>query len=187
MLEDFDKAEIDATAEVSIRHWINHFSETGEIKPLEASLLRPLLEAHGADFEKLDGAGYASLSGYSNNAKHLGMKQVWGGRRLEFKTWCEEWVNEYEKTHKTLMPVKFGDKPSKTEGMRQFLGELTAFAARQLEFEEFKKRQEARHFNFRKPKADRVRITIPIQKKPFAPASFPPEFPIAAWAEISSW
>ena len=181
--------------EIIVGDFIKRFGETGEVRELDAAVLRAVLEAHGANFDNLDGQGYLSLSGYSNKIKHLGMEQVWGANRGKFRKWCEEWVSEYEKTHDSLKAVKFTGRPSKTEGMRQFLGQLTSYAGGRLEFDDLKEDFEKRYRNFGKPKGQGERLLIPGynisektgEEKPFAPASFPPEFPISAWAEIVSW
>lgn len=192
----------------TVDEWISTFSERGELGQIDIMLLKGVLESFSANFENLDEEGRGSLSKYSNKGKHLGIGQVWGARRAEFKTWTEEWVKDYEQgTGRELPKIVFTDeetgekRPSKTEGMRQFLGEVTAYAAGCMDFPSLAMRLGARHYNFGKPKdkleeeGGRLKITIPGynlseetgKEIPFAPASFPPEFPKAAWERIKSW
>jgi hypothetical protein len=184
-----------------VQRWIDNFRHEGFFGLLSPEMLRSVLVELGANFENWDEEGRRSLAHYSNKGKHLGMEQVWGPRRQEFRDWCDEWVQEYEaQTGAELPRVIFTDeetgekRPSKTEGMRGFFGELTAYAAGCLDFPDFNRRLAARLANFGKPKEEREKITIPGynlnkegKERAFAPASFPPEFPPDAWDEIISW
>ncbi len=178
--------------------WIKSFSETGVVGEMDASVMRSALEKYGANFEPIEGneALKVSLGKYSNKGKHEGMKAVWGDKRKRFRDWTEKWADEYEeRTGDKLPRIVFEDeetgeqRPSRTEGMRQFLGELTSYAVGILDADSFKERLEARHFNFHKRKEERRRIVVADHNndKPFAPASVPPEFPNAALNEIQSW
>lgn len=191
-----------------VDRWIFHYASEGSIGLLHPEVLKSVLSELGANFENLDGDGKKSLAQYSNKGKHLGMEQVWGSRRAEFKVWTEGWVEAYEKrTGKELPKVVFGDgvtgekRPSKTEGMRSFLGELTAYASGCMDFPNLVKILITRRYNFGKSKdqsaeeGGRRKITFPGynlsektgKEKPFAPASIPPEFPADAWDKIKSW
>ncbi len=197
MQQDFGETETIEQKEAAFDEWIKHLEESGEIKPLGASLVKVVFENHGANFEILDAGGRASLSGYSNKAKHLGMEQVWGEKRAEFRTWCEEWIKHYEEINGELPQINFKKSGNvlKTEGMRQFFGELTAYATNTLDFEDLKEDLEKRFRNFKKPIKERETIIVPghniskktDEEKPFAPASIPPGFPISAWGLIKSW
>jgi len=187
---------------------IKNFAETGKFPRTDSQVVRSVFEEHGANFDKLDGEGRESLTKYSNKGKHVGMEQVWGSSlgslslRYKFKIWAEKWAMDYEKsTGKELPTIIFTDEdtgkktPSKTEGMRQFLGELTAYAAGCLQFTDIEKRLEARYYNFERsgkiPEEDGGRRKMVIsghniiketgKEKPFALASIPPEFPKDAW------
>jgi hypothetical protein len=191
-----------------IDHWILAYGSEGSIGLLNPEVLKSVLSEVGANFENLDEQGRKSLSQYSNKGKHLGMEQVWGSRRAEFKTWTETWVKDYEtRTGRELPKLVFKDAVtgelgvSKTEGMRQFLGELTAYAAGSINFPNLVKVLIMRHYNFDKAKnvpseeGGRRKITFPGynldkvtgKEKPFAPASIPPEFPQDVWDKILSW
>ena len=192
-----DRRFEEGVAEVD--RWVNVYASEGSVDLLDPELLRSVLTEVGANFEKLDDEGRKSLSQYSNKRKHVGMKQVWGTRSEEFRGWTEQWVRDYEQeTGKVLPNIVFKDKetgerrPSKTEGMRQFLGEITAYAAGCMEIHDLILRLEVRHSNFT---GEKKRIAIlgynisqrTGKEKPFAPASFPPEFPPDAWDKIKSW
>ncbi len=185
-----------------VRRWIDYFSAEGSVGILNREIIKVTLADLGANFETLDEAGKRSLAGYSNRAKHLGMEQVWGSRGQEFRTWSERWARQYEleegvELHKIVFKNKKTGKRriSKTEGMRQFFGEITSYAAGCLSFFDLGKRLRARWQNFGKPEDKREKITVSgynlskksAKEKPFAPASFPPEFPTDAWDEIVSW
>ena len=191
-----------------IDRWVFTYASEGAIGLIDPEILKSVLSEVGANFENLDWDGRKSLSQYSNGGKHLGMEQVWGDHRAEFKAWTEAWVEDYEKRTGSQLPkVVFRDeatgekRPSKTEGMRQFLGELTAYASGCMNFPNLVKILITRRYNFGKPKdksseeGGRRKITFPGynlsqetgKEKPFAPASIPPEFPQDAWDKIKSW
>jgi len=191
-----------------VDRWVIAYASEGAIGLIDREILKSVLSEVGANFENLDQDGTKSLAQYSNKGKHLGTEQVWGARRAEFKAWTEAWVEDYERrTGRELPRVVFTDeitgekRPSKTEGMRQFLGELTAYASGCLSFPELVKILITRRYNFGKPKdqsaeeGGRRKITFSGhnlsqetgKEKPFAPASFPPEFPLDAWEKIKSW
>lgn len=192
----------------AVEAWVQVLTIEGKVGPISQELMAAALTDLGANFENLDEEGKQSLSHYSNKGKHLGMEQVWGQKRQEFRDWCDEWVGDYEQRTGTILPkIVFTDedsgakRPSKTEGMRQFFGEITAYSVGILEFSDFRARLEARLHNFGRSgkittdEGGRIKIVVPgynLDEKthkeiPFAPASFPPDFPVAAWEKMSSW
>jgi len=195
-----DNAEIRSDDEkvAAIGGCIAKFSETGVVQELDRPLLWSVFKLHGA-IEVLpsdNDRAMRSLARYSNKGKHQGMQAVWGDRRKDFRTWTEQWADEYEqRTGDKLPRVVFEDedtgerRPSRTEGMRQLLGELTGYAASCLDFGVVKNRLEARYYNFHRSKVERHEILVPgyNNDESFAPASFPPEFPKAAWEKIKGW
>ena len=179
-----------------VQRFIDYYSIEGDARLIHPEVLNSVLAELGAHFENIDEEGKRSLAHYSNRGKHVGMEQVWGARRAEFKAWAERWAAGYEiSTRRELPGVNFTDRSSKTEGMRQFLGELTAYAAGCIQFSDLAERLRARFVNFGIPKTERIKITVPGynisrktgKEKSFAPASFPPEFPRDAWDKIKSW
>jgi hypothetical protein len=204
--QEIDKRPFEERA-AQVQRWIDNYASEGFFRLLHPEVLHSVLSELGADFENLDEEGRRSLAHYSNRGKHVGMEQVWGAKRAEFRTWCEKWVKDYEKdTGRKLPKIVFKDeetgerRPSQTEGMRQFFGEITAYAAGCMDFPSLARRLGARHYNFGRPKdkseeeGGRRRITIPGynldeegKEKPFAPASIPPEFPPDAWDKMRSW
>ena len=111
------------------------------------------------------------------------MDVVWGKERVDqFKNWLtRDYIPTYEeKTGKALPSLE--DSDIKHAGMLQFFGELTAFAAGQKTFEEYKRLTEDRA---RKGKVWQERNPEELYfKSPHA--SFPPGFPMDAWNYLES-
>ncbi|MEK7188511.1 MAG: hypothetical protein AAB685_01505 [Patescibacteria group bacterium] len=118
------------------------------------------------------------------------MRAIWGSRLDEFKKWTEGYVKAYEGEKGQLLPEL---KPSgvKYSGMVQFFGEVTSYAAGEIDFETLKVHLEARAKNGRLweegKREERVRIKVSTSDKPILLSSFPPGFPAVAWKKIESW
>lgn len=173
---------------VIVESWVKTISEKGIVgKEVTPEILKSVLENIGANFEnelKLE-----PLRKYSNLNKRPGLDAVWGKKRIDvYKKWVKDiYIPQHEqKTGKTL-PTLY-DKKTKTfdnikhAGMMQYLGELTAYAAGKIDFENYKRLTE-----------DRIKKgKVWAEKRendsytPSPHASFPPEFPIDAWDYLKS-
>jgi hypothetical protein len=175
--------------QVIVEEWIGAISTEGKVGEINPSLLREALEGSGANFEPTP--ELVALASYTNKAKRPGLNSVWGEERVEeYKSWAKAYVEEYEaKSGKPLPELK--PSGSKTSGMIQFFGELTAFASGKTNFSDYKTYTEARALNGRLwqegKKDERVRVKVPTSKSPILLSSFPPGFPVAAWEKIKSW
>ena len=190
-------------AQMYVAEWVDQLTKGEMVKDLERGQLKILLEAHGAKFDNLSGEEQKKLHAkhYSNPSRSSAMTAVWGDRYQEYKDWCDKYVIDYEeRTGKTLPAVKFqaSGNESKTEGMRGFFGDLTAYAATsefEFSYDDLIQRSEARVKNGKlreegiTDKESRTRIVVKgyDKDKPFAPAGFPAEFPQKALSFIESW
>jgi len=129
-----------------VTNWLNNLSETGEVKDINPEIIKGALEACGADFE-IGPEAKESLGKYSNIGKKRGIEAVWGEERFgKYKEWAGKWADRYEKeTGISLPALKLSG--IKTSGMRHFLGELTAFAAGEMGFDDLKRYWEVRLLN----------------------------------------
>jgi len=168
--------------------WLSQIENTGEVSSIDVDVLKGALEELGANFEITEEAK-DSLGSYTNKDKALGMTSVWGDTFEAYKDWTEDYVSEYESEHNFRLPALKKSK-SKTSGMRHFLGELTAFAAGEMSFEDYKKFTEARLLNGLKwaegKPEERVRVQIPGKTGTGTMiASIPPMFISKAWDQIT--
>ena len=180
-----------------VNDWVKNLSEKQEVVELSKDVLKNVLESFGGNFE-ISEKEKASLRGYSEKEKAMGMHAVWGEKFGEYKNWVKKYIIDYEtETGKELPTLgkqkdsKFEKAPSgrKNSGMIQFLGELTSYAAGETSFDTFKLYVETRSKNGlaweEDRKDDRIRITVPTSEKPIRPSSFPPQFPIKALEFLS--
>lgn len=177
--------------------WVTEISNSGHVGEIEPLLLREILENFGANFEIGEGAR-RSLGEYTTEGKKDGMRAVWGETAVKtIQQLSRELVGEFEQTLNHPLP-KLGTSKDESEeifkkgmGMRAFLGDITAFAAGSMSFEDFRKYTEARALNGRLwqegRKEERVKIEVPTADKPILLASFPPGFPQRAWSKIKEW
>ena len=196
-----EKREIEINdAQVNVSKWVQDLEHT--VTGLERGYLQTFLEVHGANFKELTISEQEKFHAkhYSNPSRSNGMQAVWGDKYSQYKAWCEDYVAVYEsRTGKVLPQVRFpSGNTSKTEGMRGFFADLTAYAAtNDFEFsnEDFTNRVKARVRNGQlresgiTDKESRAKIVVTgyDNNDPFAPAGFPPEFPQKALALIESW
>lgn len=169
--------------------WVKNISEHQEVKEIATDILKDTFESFGANFEITE-EEKESLGGYSEKQKAEGMHAVWGEKFKEYKNWIKEYILDYETRTGKILPEL---KPSgrKNSGMIQFLGELTSYAAGEIDFDTFQKYVETRAKNGlaweENRKGDRIRIKVPTSDKEegILPSSFPPEFPIKAFEFLS--
>ena len=173
----------------AVESWVKVLTAEGKVGPISQELMAASLSDLEANFEPRPELAF--LAEYTNKAKRPGMDAVWGLDRVnEFKAWAADYAERYEAEHGVNLPA-LEKKGSKTSGMLQFFGEITAFAAGKLAPADLKRFLETRSFNGKMwlegRKDERVRIQVPTVKEPILPSSFPPGFPAAAWEKISSW
>src|SRR5579859_3865785 len=125
--------------------WAKNISKTAEVREIDLSLLRLVLERHGANFEISERA-HKSLAHYSNLAKEEGVIAVWGKDRLdETIVWIRDhFIPESEKKYGKEFPdlhdpkTNIRDKRGTTNysGSLQFFTSLTALASEDRSFED---------------------------------------------------
>lgn len=176
--------------EAIVNEWINKFSQEGIVDQLDPKILKPVMEYCGANFEiGEDALALHGLREYSNAAKAESMRAVWGEKYDQYKNWTKEYIAKYESSTGDTLPEL---KPSgvKNSGMVQFFGELTSYAAGQIDFTTLKIYQEARAKNGKlwaeDRKDERTKIIVPTSKEPILPSSFPPGFPLDAWKFLTT-
>lgn len=175
----------------AVDSWIATISQEDRVEQIQPQLLQGVLEHFGANFE-MGEEELRQLGEYTNKARAEAMRSVWGGRYGYYIEWTERLVEEYESKGQNLPGLGGRYKGQvKNSGMKQFFGQLTALAAGELSFEDFKRYTEARALNGRLwqegRKDERVRVKVPTRVEPIRPSSFPPGFPSAAWEKIKSW
>ncbi len=173
---DQDKSFVEGR-KTAVYEWIQKISVEGVVgEGATPEMLRDTLQGLGADFEPRPELEH--LKRYSNLQKRPGLDAVWGSERVEqIKSWITEvYIPQYEqKTGRPLPTLE--DSDIKHSGMMQFLGELTAYAAGQMDFDKYKRLTEDRA---RKGRVWQERdLSEPYVKSPHA--SFPPEFPVDMW------
>lgn len=180
-----------------VSSWIKNISQNQEVGEISKNTLKDVFESFGANFD-ISQEEKESLKGYSEKQKAQGMHAVWGDKFNEYKNWVEEYIVSYESETGKKLPALDKQKDSqsskpgsgrKNSGMIQFLGELTSYAAGEVDFSIFKSYVEARAKNGlaweEDRKEDRLRIEVPTSEKPIRPSSFPPEFPTKALEFLS--
>ncbi len=173
----------------AVELWVGVLTTEGKVGPISQELMAAALTDLGANLEPRP--ELTLLSEYSNKARRPAMDAVWGTEKVdEFKAWASDYVASYEAEHGVTLPA-LEKSGSKSSGMIQFFGEITAFAAGKLAQADLKRFLETRSLNGKLwldgKKDERVRLQVPTAKEPILPSSFPPEFPDAAWEKISSW
>ena len=156
-----------------------------EITEIDTMLLRNVLGEYGAKFN-LEKEGYQKLSQPTNKFRRSGMDAVWGAVFMDnYNLWTVQWANEYEKTGRKL--PKLDISGNRTSGMRHLLGEITAYAAGKLSFDDFKEKMDARivnGFTYAKGLGKTATTFLPEDKR--FPGSIPPYFTENAWNVVKS-
>lgn len=173
---------------IIVNSWVKTISEKGIVgEEVTPEILKSVLENLGASFEaELE---LKPLGRYSNLNKRPGLDAVWGKDRIDaYKKWVKDiYIPQNEKETGKALPTLY-DRKTKTfddvkhSGMMQYLGELTAYAAGKMDFENYKRLTERRIEKGRawaeKGEND---LYIPSENAPF-----PPKFPIDAWDYLKS-
>jgi hypothetical protein len=166
---------------MAVDSWVNKITTEGKVDPINASLVRKVLESFGANFEISEEAK-TSLEKYKNVDRRLGMDAVWGTQKVkEYRIWLKHWVESYETKNGKPLPVLEGTD-TKTSGGLKFFTDLTVFAAGIMDFTTYKELTEDRARKGRVWQARRG--DEPIVPTPHS--SFPPEFPSVAWEKIKN-
>ncbi len=163
--------------------WIKNLCENSKVSDIDPQVVKGVLESCGANFETLSDVERESLRKYSNKGKSLGLRAVWGEKKVRmFKSWViQEYIPYAEKRAGREMHTLWDSKTKtfdtiKHSGMMQFLGEITAFAAGEMPVAEYRRLTEDR---IRKGKKwEHGDIYEPY--KPSKHASFPTDFPLKA-------
>ncbi len=179
--------------QAAVMDWIIDISKIGQFKEIHQPDLRSVLESFGANFN-LSETERESLRGYSEKQRSKGVKAVWGNKYDSYNQWTKKYVQEYEQQTGQVLPSlqRQTNSPSpkepshrKNSGMKQFLNDLTCFAAGELSSENFALYTETRIKNgiawSESRKNDRVKISVPTSSKPILIGSFPPDFPQKAF------
>lgn len=178
-MNDYDQRKIEEKIE-AVGGWIQEISEHEIVGEMDTKLLREVLEEFGADFSEKP--GMETLSKKYNLGRRPGMNAVWGVARMDaFNKWTTEYVLYYEAKTGRPLPV-IENTETKTSGMRQFLGELTALASDHITPEEYLKKTGIRA---RKGKDWQERDI----SQPYIPtdhSSFPPGYAADAWKYIQA-
>ncbi len=177
--------------------WINSFkveSKLGDegltvshvdIREVDTMLLRSVLEGCGAEFNP-EKEGYGKLRQPTNKFRRPGMDAVWGGEFMDrYNSWTVSWANAYEEAGRKL--PKLDQSGNRTSGMRHLLGLITAYAAEQIPFDQFKVQMEGRlvnGFTYAKGLGRSPTDFLPDDKK--FPGSIPPLYVEETWSHIKN-
>lgn len=171
----------------AVGQWIDLVSG-GVVECIDGQILKEVLEAHGARFET---EAIRSLRKFTEKDKASGMVLVWGERFEEYKKWVGGYIVSFEASPAHRELPRLMPSGRKNSGMLQFFGELTAFGAGAIPFEEFKALTQARAENGLlwqlESSKELIKIKVPTAKEPILLSSFPPGFPRACWEKIKEW
>ncbi len=168
--------------------WLQDLTVEGKVGDIEPSVVRFVLEGMGANFE-ISESERESLGKYSNKGKREGLNAVWGTDKIDtFKSWViGEYIPYIEKAAGRDLHTLYDKKTDtyddvKHSGMMQFLGELTAYASEQMDFDKYKRITENRyskgkHWQY----GDREEKYVPSKN-----SSFPVDFPRKAIDRLSA-
>lgn len=188
-------------ADTHVSTWLDSYLKGEPERELNNVELKTLFEFCGAT-DKIEPEVRKKFESkhYGNKSRSEAMEAVWGSKYKEYREFCNIYVAEYEeRTGKELPKVEFkhDNKPStfsKTEGMRGFFADLTAYAFAEhnsdYTFETLDLVTRARLNNGKAredgTKLERFRIKIEgyNKNKEFEPAGFPPDFPEKALSFI---
>lgn len=162
-----------------------------EMAPIEQELLQEVLTHFGADFEAHDSPerteALKKLKQSTNKWRRPGMDAVWGeGYMSNYNRWTETYADEYEEQTGKKLP-RLEISKTRVSGMRHWLGELTAYAAGAITFEQYQERSGARLRNgyARATGGKLEEATFLADEKRF-PGSIPPGFVGDAWEKVKS-
>lgn len=193
-----------------VEGWIKDLSETSIAKELDRKVLRDVFESMGANFNI--GSELQEKFGrihYDNSIKSDSVKAVLGSRYKEFWYFCKTIAPE-----KGIVYKESGNKDT-TAGLRHFLIELVTYAAtteEEFSSADFITRVTGQAVNgklreifggvlklehrmaIRVNGYNTIHFTFDDKPEelregplPFAPASFPPDFPNQAWEFMKTW
>jgi hypothetical protein len=132
-----------------VAEWINKISETQKVKEIPAGILREVLESYGANFENLSEENQKNISMYSEKKRAKAMKEVWGEKFEDYKSWVDVYVEDYKKNNEGKSLPKMINTPDlineereasgkQNMGMISFFSDITAYASGNLKFEDFR-------------------------------------------------
>lgn len=187
---------IDADTRVS--EWIDvYFNKEDGIPEINKGDLNIFFEGCGAKEPSSEVQKQLSFNHYGQKQRSSVMREIWGDKYSKFKEWIkDEYIPEAENKGVKLFHLK--NKPdSKSEGMLSFFADMTALAFASeggYSFENFdlitsnRMRSYETHIKGGWKKEDfQITISGYNENKPFAPASFPPDFPSRALEKIRTW
>lgn len=185
--QEFSREEVNR----EVLAWVAEINNHEVVKPIDPQLVRSFLSELGANFEDKEALA-PILGSYTNKGKREGLDLVWGKETVDkFNAWTTKFVGEYEARAGNLPLPALKPSGIKTSGLRQFFGELTAFAAGALSFDDFKRYTEARAGNGRLwqigKKGERIRVVVPTSAEPILLSSFPPGYVQEMLDFVKSW
>lgn len=185
-------------ADNRVFEWVDvYFNKEDGISVIEKGDLRTYFEGCGATEPSAESRKKLAFRHYGQKQRSAVMKEIWGDKYDRFKKWvAEEYIPDAEASGLKLFHLK--NKPdTKSEGMISFFADMTAFAFSPEDgytFENFDLVTSTRIASYEKHvqggwKKEDFQIPIPgyNDDKPFAPASFPPDFPAKALEQIRTW
>ncbi len=148
MIEKPNFVESIESKTVIVEKWIKNIGEQQRVGEIPVEILRDVLTHYGADFENLSGESKDNLSKYAEKERNKGLVVVWGEKLNDYKIWADSFIEDYEERTGRELP-KMKNVPDlknqerkaseiKNLGMISFLGDITAYAAGSLDFENFK-------------------------------------------------
>lgn len=148
MKEHFINSETVEQKRVMVFDWIKDISEKQEVREIPSTVLKEVLESYGANFENLNEENKDNLSKYAEKKRVKGLEAVWGERFDSYKNWVGVYIEDYESRTGRELPkmknvpdLKNEDRKAserKDLGMLSFLGDITAYAAGSLDFDNLK-------------------------------------------------
>lgn len=198
--EDKELAKIEefCDADAKVSEWVDvYFNHEDGVGEISKSDLKTYFEGCTAKELSAEARKKLAFSHYGQKQRSRVVKEIWEEKYDEFKKWVKDkYIPEAEASGQKLYHLK-GKPESKSEGMVSFFADMTAFAFADegdYTFENFDLVTSARIASYeghQKGNWKKEDYQIPISGYnngvPFAPASFPPDFPEKALNFIRSW
>lgn len=192
-----------------VETWMKNLSETSIAKELDRQVLKDVFESMGVERNVPEELRVLLFSQhYPNPSRSTAIKHIWKERKKEFADFCKP-------LSQSQVVFQESGNVEVSPGMRGFFADLTSLAytsEEEFSMGDFVARTTARAINgmFREKGSTKFTNRMHIRVKgynqagvqyrtgpnkdivqdeevPFAPASFPPDFPVKAWEFMKTW
>ena len=172
--------------------WFMSMGLRGEVMPIDPDVLDRVIDHFGGNLE-ISPEGEQKLSKYGLKEVRQGMKEVWGGERLDsFNSFLSSWIAQYNKSHNRRLPESTDTFTGEAGlGMRRFFLEFTQLAYGLIDQDTFKQRTDAALLNGKLwvERKDGERVSLTNSASPVEPKKvleIAPGFMVDFWKWLQS-